>query len=419
MVASSAINFFTNTNSNAPQLHNAYGSMINVLDACLVNGIAIGSISSLTATGTTVTAVFSAAHNLIKHQTILISGATQSEYNGEFKINAVPNTTTITFNVSVAPMTSPATGTISAKLRSLGWEKPFSSVNGSGGGKAAYRSKNTILSSRPYLRVVDELDPSYLATYAKNAKVGIVEDMTDIDTMLGVQAPYDSAAPNKNWMGTGSGTSAFNGWAKWTYAGSIEGYFADSTAPVSGDRPWVLVGNENYFYLFVGMIPTTANYITYGFGNFKSFVNADTSNTFLAATFEYVAANNSIFRSNTTPLGSTAATSKFLILRNYAQTAQYIQANAAACTMGLSSYHSGVNDSIGVYTLTNVAPFFPVFINETVLRGEVPGLYWLLQKRPYSHMQIIEYENEVYMAINTLVSSNNLGQLILKIGGVP
>src|SRR5690606_32163419 len=101
-----------------------------------------------------------------------------------------------------SPSTTTATGTIIASLPPLGWEKPFSSSNPNGG-KAAYRSLNLLLPSRPFLRVADELDPAYTATYAKYAKVGIVEDMSDIDTMLGVQAPYDSALPNKNWNGTG------------------------------------------------------------------------------------------------------------------------------------------------------------------------------------------------------------------------
>lgn len=47
-----------------------YGSMINVLDACLVNGINIGSISSLTAAGVKVTATFGATHNLKQYQVI-------------------------------------------------------------------------------------------------------------------------------------------------------------------------------------------------------------------------------------------------------------------------------------------------------------------------------------------------------------
>lgn len=172
-----------------------------------------------------------------------------------------------------------ATGTINASLPPLGWEKPFSSTSATGG-KGAYRSKNTLLSSRPFLRVIDELDPAYTVTYAKYAKVGIVEDMSDIDVMLGVQAPFDPANPAKNWVGSGSGTSAINGWAKWYYAGSDERYYSDTAAPTAGNRNWILVGNGDYFYIFVASIPSNTNLVCYGFGAYKSLVNADTSNTF-------------------------------------------------------------------------------------------------------------------------------------------
>ena len=41
MVASTDIKFYVHTNTNAPQLINNFGCMIDVLDACLVNGRAV------------------------------------------------------------------------------------------------------------------------------------------------------------------------------------------------------------------------------------------------------------------------------------------------------------------------------------------------------------------------------------------
>src|SRR5690606_35835257 len=114
-----------------------------------------------------------------------------------------------------------------------------------------YRSTNLLLPSRPFLRVVDEPDPAYNTAYAKFAKVGMVEDMTDIDTMIGVQAPFDLALPEKNWVGTGSGFSAINGWARWYYArnGDAGSSVRDSTSPGNGAREYVLIGTDEYFYI--------------------------------------------------------------------------------------------------------------------------------------------------------------------------
>lgn len=416
MVASTDIKFFVHTNNNAPQLQNAFGSMINVLDAALVNGIQVGTVSSLTTSGKIVTAVFGTAHNLMPYQVVKIAGANQAEYNGEYRILSVPNATTLTFELAEVPSTTIATGTINCSLPPLGWEKPFSSNNPNGGGKAAYRSKNLLLPSRPFLRVVDELDPAYTATYAKYAKVGIVEDMTDIDTMLGVQAPFDSAAPNKNWVGTGSGTSAINGWAKWYYARSRAATSSaqDTNSPDSGNRPWMLVGNGDYFYFFPSTIPENFVASAYGFGSYNSLLNTDSSNTFLSA-----AASNTTASTSTTPrtiIGSSLNNTADLFLqRGYAQNAIYTTANLISLHVASIPTHSGTSNYIGDQSLANVVPFAPVFINESVLRGELLNIYYVFQIRPYGNLTIVEKNSVLYIAKN-ITSSGVEGQIMLKIG---
>lgn len=416
MVASTDIKFFVHSNNNAPQLQNAYGSMIGVLDACLVNGISLGPVSTLTAVGTTVTAVFGTAHNLMQYQVLKITGANQAEYNGEHRILTVPNATSVTFQLASIPSVTTATGTIIASLPPLGWEKPFSSTNETGGGKAAYRSKNTLLPSRPFLRVVDELDPAYTATYAKFAKVGIVEDMTDIDTMIGVQAPYDAANPNKNWLGTGTGATAYNGWAKWHYASSITATSnpADSNTPTAGNRSWILIGNKDYFYILPTVVTADTQALTYGFGSFKSLLNADTANTFLSSTYHYITAGGTYPKGGFTGMGGTSPTQKTLLQRSYSQAA--LPQESMHISLGKTEIASGFSNYIGAFNLTNVAPFAPVFFNESVLRGEIPGFYWLFQAKPYTNYQLIEKNNGLYIAVNAAVNFNQQGQVVIKIG---
>ena len=419
---STDIKFYFSTNNNAPQLQNTYGSMIDVLDACLVNGFGSQTVSTLTASGTTVTATFGSAHNFMQYQVIKIVGATQTEYNGEFRILTVPNANSITFKLAAVPSVTTATGTITSSLPSLGWEKPFSSTNVNGGGKAAYRSKNTLLPSRPFLRVVDELDPAYSATYAKYAKVGIVEDMTDINTMLGVQAPYDSASPNKNWVGTGSETSGVNGWARWYYAADrpVSGGLVNSLTPAAGNRQWILVGNGDYFYILpTTTVPSatvnTQHASAYGFGAFKSLLNADNSCTFLQSHLT-LSNNGTSVTAYFSLVSSVAANSPLLLLRDYAQSANYKTANCLSLNLTIAG--SGASDAIGASTLTNTAPFAPVFIKEdatNVLRGQIKNLFWLFQQKPYSNFQLIEKDSALYIAA-FIASYSTLGQIVLKIG---
>ena len=419
MVASTDIKFYVHTNNNAPQLTNNFGCMIDVLDACLVNGFGAQSVSTLKAVGKVVTVTFGAAHNLMQYQVIKITGANQSEFNGEHRILSVPNANSFTFELANTATVTQASGTIVCSLPPLGWEKPFSSTHSSGtGGKAAYRSTNLLLASRPFLRVVDELDPAYTATYAKYAKVGIVEDMIDINTMLGVQAPYNSANPDKNWLGIGSGASVINGWARWYYA-SVAPFTSsanDSTAPPAGNRSWVLVGTKDYFYILpVGIANNTAT-LFYGFGAFDKLIENDMSNQFLVSTLlNTTAGGGGNYKGQATGGAGSASTQKTLIQRAYTQNAQYAEATTFSLAAAAQVY-SGLSNYIGAPSLTNSSPFAPVYLNETVLRGVLKGFYWLFQMKPYAHLALIENNNELFIALNCAPATTSEGQVILKIG---
>lgn len=69
-------------------------------------------ISSLTRSGSVVTAVFASAHNLGSGISVTISGANETEYNGTFTITAT-SATELTYTIATTPAT-PATGTILA-----------------------------------------------------------------------------------------------------------------------------------------------------------------------------------------------------------------------------------------------------------------------------------------------------------------
>lgn len=418
MVASTDIKFYVNTNNNAPQLQNVYGSMINVLDAALINGIQVGTVSSLTASGKIVTAVFGTAHNLMQYQVIKIAGANQAEYNVEARILTVPNATTITFELAALPSVASATGTINCSLPSLGWEKPFNSTSATGG-KGAYRSRNLLLSSRPFLRVVDELDPVYSATYAKYAKVGIVEDMTDIDTMVGVQAPYDTFEPTKNWIGSGVGSSAINGWAKWYYARNPTANASnasDSVAPSMGNRSFILIGTRDAFYLFCEMTAVDTAKLGYGFGVFESLIPTDISNTFLSSTILNAAANNTVSRAANTPLVNSI--SNLVLQRNHLQQLVSVySAKAVSLKLTTSAIdYSGDSNLINIPASANQIPSVDVFILDGSLRGKLPLIKWLFQDKPYTNYKIIDYPDQSYIAINVASGfSTSVGQILIRI----
>jgi len=417
MVASTDIKFYVHTNTGAPELNNQFGCMLNVLDACLINGFGSQTVSTLTASGTTVTATFGAAHNFKQYQVIEIAGANQTEYNGQHRILTVPNANTITFQLAAAPSVTTATGTITASLPPLGWEKPFSSSNPSGGGKAAYRSLNLLLPSRPFLRVVDEFDPAWTSTYAKYAKVGIVEDMSSIDTVLGVQAPYDAASPDKNWVGTGSGTTAYNGWAKWFYASYVDtsGTINKNYTAPDGNRKWVIVGSGDSFYILNNyLIGSTNALIPYGFGILNDYLNLDGAPFFLAATDDYSTAGAITYASLSNALTTTSPNSTLFLLRKADGSAVHTKANMASIHRdnlfsGYDNVFAPPSDRIPVIHTNQIV------LEGNIPRGTTPFIKFLYQNMPYQHLDLVLERNNMLLAVSVM-SYSFPGQVVFNIG---
>lgn len=119
--------------AGAPVLSGAAGSLITVLDACLLTGYGTVSVASLVVAGGVATATVSAGHGLLDQQIALIAGATPGALNGEQRITRI-SAAQFSFTTSAADGT--AAGVITASVAPVGgWEKSFGGTN-----LAAYRS---------------------------------------------------------------------------------------------------------------------------------------------------------------------------------------------------------------------------------------------------------------------------------------
>lgn len=284
---SGPVKWFSSTNFDAPILQNEWGSLVNVISKCLIDGFGDQSISSIVVTDGVAIASFGTAHNLEMFQWVEISGSSNSVLNDEFKILGATSTT-IEFLIDLPDQT--INETLSCRLAPLGWSKPYSDT-----GRAVFQAKNT--DKNPYyLRVDDTCDPLHNPSYGKFAKVGILESCTSIDDISGPQAPFDPLLPTKNWIGTGTynNSSAIIGWARWPYAIStsmnsssvvIPGLYG---APPNGVKEWMLVGDDENFYILPAIYVKSStdiykNYTTcFGFGIFEG-----KDCPFLAARFDY------------------------------------------------------------------------------------------------------------------------------------
>lgn len=442
MVTNKTVKFFTSENNNAPQLQNASGSMITLLDACLVTGIQVGVINSLSSTGLEATAVFGLPHNLKKYQVVRVSGATQAEYNGDFKIKQVVNATTIKFELNNVASVANASGTINCMLAPLNWDKPFSSSTALGGGRAAYRSKDETLSNRPYLRVVDERISSYGINYAKYAKVGIVEEMTGIDVMQGVQAPYNASATTRNWNPTGSGVNIKNGWAKWYYY-TLGEYNVDSTSLVdyeTENRSWMVIGTGSAFYILNGVgnqknIPDKDKELAfcYGFGAFNPIADDDLFTHYLLASNAWEIAQGTQYRMESytrdVVLGSedyantTSGRSVFL-QRGYKKSA-YAQATCRKVTLepgtntvsGGSTSYVVNSDVLGGVVIQTPLVLEVTASSQAHPRGFLPLIKTIPHKAHYNNVQLIE-EGDLVLLTKHVRGTNSipLGVVLFDLG---
>lgn len=163
-----AVKYIHNAMRGAPVLNGQNGTLIDLLDALLLNGWGAATAASVTVADGVATATFGSSTPWEVGAVIEVSGATPAELNGQSRVLSAADAS-MTFAAS-AP-NGAATGTISIKYAAAGWSKPFTDSN-----LAAYRSQD-LLSPRHYLRVRDN--------YGKYATVSGFEAMTAISTGTG------------------------------------------------------------------------------------------------------------------------------------------------------------------------------------------------------------------------------------------
>lgn len=218
----------------APQMNGAAGSngqMLQVLDACLINGFNPQTVTIATKTATTVTLTFGVSHGYLDKQIVSVAGANDAVLNGNHQIVSV-TTNTITIDAVGVTVT---TGTLVTKIAPLGFESIFGSADPL---KRAYRSTDA-QSTKTVLYLDMNLPTGHgynAANPAKRAMISLCEDMTS----LGVQI--------------NSYTDIQNNYAT-DVNGNLFWYQARDTAKATAvtdavNSAWIIVGNSKVFYFF-------------------------------------------------------------------------------------------------------------------------------------------------------------------------
>lgn len=357
---------FTSSDLGAVQVSGTVGSLINaILDPCLVNGFGSVSVSSMVRAGSVVTVTTATPHgfyyagsSLVETASVCrIEGASETEYNGDWKVASIISPSEFTFDIGLATPASPATGTITSKRAPLGWIKAFSGTN-----KAAYRMPAG--TTQHYLRVDDNAPTG---GDAKCAAIRGFETMADVDT--GTQ-PFPSIAQSANGDA-----------------------IAKSDALSAAVRNWYLISDGFFVWLGIAGVNGSFNFNLSGFGEYPTFKAGDAYNTAIAAsptvTPTFSTANTGI--GSGVANGPTSPTGGAFGARSYNQLGSSVTlgihgANSFSSTFGAGgfTYPSPVDNGIYLSPLTvmEAATGLP--------RGMWPGLLQVLHNRPLAGGDTVE-----------------------------
>lgn len=320
--ADTTVKWFTSDNPNSPTLNGTAGSLVALLDACLVDGYDPRAPDSVTVSGEVCTCTFGGGNPFEQYTVVAITGASIATLNAEWRV-ATSSATAITFVCPDVP-DGVISGTISIKRAPAGWVKVFSDT-----GKSAYQSAS-FSSTQLYLRVDD--------TSTTAAKIRGYEHMTSIDDGSGLFPTLAQRADAGYW------------WQK------------SSTASA---RQWAVIADDSMLYY----CPVSNNnqffdgqHTPFRFGDLRSRVTGDAYHCLISGVAS--AGVNPGMEGSTTAIRSTAdSTSGKYVARPAAQTG----------TAQDVSYSCAVN-IVGEY---GASPDGELLLCPMALgsRGVLPGMY--------------------------------------------
>ncbi|MFM9902089.1 MAG: hypothetical protein ACKVOT_13845 [Polaromonas sp.] len=359
--------WFDSSETGAPVLNNAAGSLIGVLDACLVTGFNPKTLTSLTVSGGVATATLNGhGYSGTYSKDVLVAGATPALLNGRKQLTAV---TANTFTYPAPGVADgPATGTITTKRDSLGWIKEFAGTN-----KAIYK-RSDVTATTMKLRIVDN------NTDRTEARALLVEAASDIDTFTD-QKPgaIDISDGNGQYWNKGQNSSSSK---QWSLIGTSKGFYLFTQ---SGEITYPFLSGSGYTSLPMA------------FFDFASLKPGDAYNTILSGGSSASGGTGTVYSSTGIGGGNPSLTpgnpASFALARPYSQLSGRtpIATIAPVAGAGFSGGYTNLPFPSPVdsgFLMSISTPLIETLSTGYAFRGFLPGYIHFISNSPIAHHQI-------------------------------
>ena len=385
--------WFDSTETGAPTLNNAAGSLIALLRAVLINGFNVKAISSISvasgvATVTCPAHAFSSAYG----KWLKITGASAPALDG------VKQQTIVDANTFTYPAPGVADGSYTAtdaRRAPLGWTEPYTGTN-----KAIFQ-RSAPEAGTQLIRLLDTAAAPALTT---DLRVLMLESATDIDT-------FTNSMPTAAQITDGFG-----------------GYICKGANSASA-KPWALVGCDRGFY-FIGpnnaATPGEADRLPYFFGDGVPFFPGDSHFCLLSVNSASGGASSTSKVGVGAALGTnwtTAVPQSSVVARSRggASLSEIFdcQGPSPARYGAVTAMPSGMPEKLylmqGAHVVSNA-------VNKEV-RGLLPGLAAPIANLPFSGLGAVSVIGEAegdgrhYLAVNAKAGGSVTGNFVIDLTG--
>lgn len=415
MLTDTSIKFLNSSNLNGPLLNTDWGALVRLYDACLVDGINLLNIASLSISGSSpetsdlVTITYLTPHGYQQYQVLLLSGSQVEALNGEHRIQSVSTDgLSLTFKIKTNVVDAGNILNIMTKLAPLGWTKEYSGTN-----RAVYKM-NSSNGPNHYFFVLND-NPNnngatgYDSTWARYATTGMAEGLGQDFNPQGLCTPttWSDIYPR------GSGGNVIQGAGKVYYAYNTYNLdnIYDANQVQAGNRRWEIYGDNSYFYLFNSNNLNYTSYQMTGCGQYDCIHQGYNYNTFI---------NNNTWDNKT-------AVSWHSLVVDTNQIIGFTDERIVKSLSNLNSINggslrirslngisvSGYNSILNVNGPANLLKAY-VIDADNILMGAYKNIYWLGSLKPFINGQVFTQGQNTYKAIN-MIRSGYEGQIVVKI----